>query len=83
MKKEKWSTLDELRFLQNIGNHSSIVRKSKKELLENYISSPRINWGNINKKEVLTFARKELDLIESRCIQSNNLKVEGGEDDQI
>lgn len=57
-----WTTENEKEWLDNLGTH----RKnglSKKESLERYLeaSNKRTNWGNIDREEVLTYAKELLE----------------------
>ena len=58
-----YSTLDEIRFIQNLGSFNSFhKKKSRKDLLKKYLNQckNRKDWLNIDKDEVIEYAKKEL-----------------------
>ena len=65
---ESWTTFKEMEYVSGIGtskNESGIMKLSfhtKQELLENYIDAAhkRMDWGNINRYEVIDHALKLL-----------------------
>lgn len=57
-----WSTENEKDWLKNLGTHRR-NSLSKKESLEKYLeaSNKRVNWGSINKEEILSYAKELLE----------------------
>ena len=62
----EWHTHDEKRFLEGIGtynNKNSLIKFTTKEkLLEGYIEGcqKRVDWGDIDKGEIIGFAKEQL-----------------------
>lgn len=56
-----YGTTQELQFIRGLGTHC-IDNAPREKLLSNYIKGAknRVNWGDIDKKRVLDFAKKEL-----------------------
>lgn len=56
-----WSTSMELDFISRLGTHRKGVKTSRFELLQNYIASAKFrNWGALDGRRCLRFARNEL-----------------------
>lgn len=58
-----WSTADEIEWLRNIGkSHASLKNVSQVSQLEKYIKNfhKRVDWGKMNKAEVLLSAMQLL-----------------------
>ena len=63
-----FGTQDEMIYIKSIGLYYLGTREmSRIVLLENYIEAAerRVEWGDINRDEVLQFARNELDEMRS------------------
>jgi hypothetical protein len=64
-----WTTVNELKFIDRIGTQFSKEhgpsKYTKRQLLQKYISgmSKRVNWGGINRKEVLFYATEMLNTL--------------------
>lgn len=65
---EQHSTVLELEFISKLGSFSASHQKTRKELLEGYISAAnmRVRWGNIDKDLVFKRARKHLKVEKAR-----------------
>lgn len=67
-----WTTADEINFLKFIGEHrcndrkQTVTPQEKITLLEKYLSAARNRheWGEIDRTEVLTYARQYIYRIE-------------------
>ena len=68
----KWSTDDELRFIDGAGTFGCFGA-TRVELLSNYIAvaEERFNWDNIDKNIVIQYAKKSL----SKCQKELNKKI--------
>jgi len=62
-KPDRWQTEDEFKFLRGIGTWCLSMTLSRKEMLENYISSAwrRDDWGELDRKAVIVYARRLLE----------------------
>ncbi|MFA5177047.1 MAG: hypothetical protein WC440_02720 [Candidatus Omnitrophota bacterium] len=64
-----WGTHDEIEYVRKIGenfpkNHIG-TKFTKKQLVQKYLTAmqKKVNWGNINKKEVLYYATELLNTL--------------------
>jgi len=60
-----WTTGDELRYLDGLGNHSipgkrGDARFDRQTLLSSYLKACDKNWGNVDGEEVMDHARELL-----------------------
>ena len=58
----KWTTGDELAYLDKIGTWSEFITLSKKGIIENYIKTTfsRENWGEVDGNKVIMYAKQML-----------------------
>jgi hypothetical protein len=70
---QEWYTRDEKKFLEGIGtynsNNSRIKFTTKEKLLEGYIEGcqKRVDWGDIDKVEIIEFAKVQLAELKNTC----------------
>jgi hypothetical protein len=63
---QQWYTRDEKQFLEGMGTHntknSEIKFTTKEKLLEGYLQGcqKRVNWGGLDKGEIIEFAKEQL-----------------------
>lgn len=60
---EPWTTIDEKRWIDTMGQHDQSIRKVPYiELLERYLEAAkkRKNWDGIDKRAVIAYAKKQL-----------------------
>ena len=60
---EPWTTIDEKRWIDTMGQHDQSIRKVPYiELLERYLEAAkkRKNWDRIDKRAVIAYAKKQL-----------------------
>lgn len=57
-----WMTRHEKEYIKKLGSHSD-AHLSKKEHLLNYLKTAknRIDWDHMNRKEIVAFAKQELE----------------------
>ena len=62
-KDEVWTTENEISYLSGIGTWCLSITLSRKQMLENYISSAwrRDDWGELDRKAVIVYARRLLE----------------------
>ena len=58
----KWTTGDEIKYLNGIGTWSDYITLSKKGMIENYIKTTfsRENWDEVDRDTVRSYARDML-----------------------
>jgi len=51
---------NELDFLAKLGTHASLLKTPRAALLRGYLKAPRTDWGQVDRKRCLAYARAAL-----------------------